>query len=232
MRKYVLIEIYKERQCKKCNEVKSLVLFRKDKRKHLGYTNVCKKCNNSSGKENRMKRYWINKEKENKESKNWYQNNREEKIKKSLQWNMDNHDKVKINKEKYKPTYNKCRVERRKTDVIYKLKDRISGLIRNSFQKTNFKKRSKSEEILGCTVIEFRLYIEAKFETWMTWHNHGIYNPDGARTWNLDHIRPVSLAKTEEELIALNHYTNFRPLCSLENILKGDKIIDVEAISE
>ena len=35
--------------------------------------------------------------------------------------------------------------------------------------------------------------------------------------WDLDHIIPVSSAKTEEELIKLNLYENFQPLCSKIN---------------
>lgn len=32
--------------------------------------------------------------------------------------------------------------------------------------------------------------------------------------WDLDHIVPKSTAKTIEDVIKLNHYTNFQPLCS------------------
>ena len=54
----------------------------------------------------------------------------------------------------------------------------------------------------------------------MCWTNRG--NPkDGTlelnKTWDLDHIIPISLAETEEDIIRLNHYTNFQPLCSYTN---------------
>ena len=35
--------------------------------------------------------------------------------------------------------------------------------------------------------------------------------------WDIDHIIPVSTAKTEEDIIKLNHYTNLQPLCSYIN---------------
>jgi hypothetical protein len=35
--------------------------------------------------------------------------------------------------------------------------------------------------------------------------------------WDLDHIIPISSAKTKEDLIKLNHYTNLQPLCSCYN---------------
>jgi len=49
----------------------------------------------------------------------------------------------------------------------------------------------------------------------MTWKNHG--------EWHFDHIKPISLAKTEQELIELNHYTNFQPLWAKINIIKSNK---------
>jgi hypothetical protein len=39
----------------------------------------------------------------------------------------------------------------------------------------------------------------------------------------MDHIIPISSAKTEEEIIKLNHYTNFQPLWWEENMAKGAK---------
>jgi hypothetical protein len=50
-------------------------------------------------------------------------------------------------------------------------------------------------------------------------------NWDNRKDWHLDHIYPVSLAKDEQELIKLNHYTNFQPLWAIENMSKGNKII-------
>ena len=52
----------------------------------------------------------------------------------------------------------------------------------------------------------------------MTWENYGL------RGWHLDHIIPLSTAKTKEEVIALSHYTNFQPLWWRDNICKSNKI--------
>jgi hypothetical protein len=51
----------------------------------------------------------------------------------------------------------------------------------------------------------------------MTWENKGIYNGSFNYGWDLDHIIPLNTAKTKEDLILLNHYTNFQPLCSKFN---------------
>ena len=60
-------------------------------------------------------------------------------------------------------------------------------------------------------------YIENQFKEGMSFDNHG--------EWELDHKIPVSSANSEDEIIKLNHYTNFQPLWKLENRLKSDKII-------
>ena len=59
----------------------------------------------------------------------------------------------------------------------------------------------------------------------MSWDNYGKYNGEFNYGWDIDHIKPISSAKTKEEIIKLNHYTNLRPLCSKENLDKKDKFI-------
>lgn len=49
----------------------------------------------------------------------------------------------------------------------------------------------------------------------MSWDNYG--------RWHLDHIKPISLAKDEDEVYNLNHYTNFQPLWMLDNLKKSNK---------
>ena len=48
-------------------------------------------------------------------------------------------------------------------------------------------------------------------------------------TWNnihLDHIKPLSTANTKEEILILNHYTNFQPLLAIDNLIKNDSLIE------
>lgn len=57
----------------------------------------------------------------------------------------------------------------------------------------------------------------------MTYDNHGKYNGEYNFGWDIDHIIPISSAKTIEDVIRLNHYTNFQPLDSYENrVVKKD----------
>jgi hypothetical protein len=49
----------------------------------------------------------------------------------------------------------------------------------------------------------------------MTIENHGL--------WEIDHIKPLALAHTYDEVVLLNHYTNLQPLWKEENRRKSSK---------
>lgn len=156
-----------------------------------------------------------------KENKNDYQKaNKKEKLKeyqKEYQKKYRKNNK-KVYQKEYSKNYNaEYRRNRRNTDNIYKLKSNIRVLIVNSFRNNSYKKSLKTEIILGCTLEEFRIYLESKFESWMNWENYGKCNGEFNYGWDIDHIIPLVSAKTEEEIIRLNHYTNLQPLCSYIN---------------
>ena len=98
-----------------------------------------------------------------------------------------------------------------------KLSHNIRAAIRRSLVDSGYNKKYKSEIILGCTMLEFKLYLENQFEIWMTWENKGLYNGTSNYGWDLDHIIPLSSAISEDDVIKLNHYTNIQPLCSHYN---------------
>jgi hypothetical protein len=74
---------------------------------------------------------------------------------------------------------------------------------------------SQDHDILGISYTNFKIYIENLFKDGMTWENYG--------KWHLDHKTPISWAKTEKEVIELNHYTNFQPMWAIENLSKGNR---------
>jgi hypothetical protein len=123
-------------------------------------------------------------------------------------------------KNENKNKYNLIRKERKENDPLYKLTCNIRTLISFSLKVKGYQKESRTHEILGCSYEDFKIYLESKFETWMNWDNYG--NPkDGLiepnKSWDIDHIIPLSSATNEEELLKFNHYTNLQPLCSYEN---------------
>lgn len=113
--------------------------------------------------------------------------------------------------------------KRHKENTLFRLKTSIGNLIRYGFNRNGLTKPISSEQILGCSFKEFKQHLEAKFEPWMNWENRGLYNGEFNYGWDIDHIIPIHYAKTIDEVVKLNHYTNLRPLCSKvnRNIKKG-----------
>ena len=109
--------------------------------------------------------------------------------------------------------------KKRNNDNIFRLTDNIRSLIGQSFKNNGFNKNNKTMQILGCTIPEFKLHIQSQFKEGMSWDNR--------TEWHIDHIMPVSMAKTEDEVIRLNHYKNLRPLWAHENLSKSDKTPEI-----
>ena len=110
--------------------------------------------------------------------------------------------------------------QRRKNNPLYAFKHKIRSTINKCLTRCGYTKRSKSLDILGCSWDEFYKYIESKFSDGMNWNNRGMHG------WHIDHIIPLAVAKTEEEIMRLNHYTNLQPLWGKENMNKKDVLPD------
>jgi len=119
------------------------------------------------------------------------------------------------NKEKRRKTVNSWRKIKLETDPIFASKQKIRGLIVDAFRRGGLKKSNKTEEILGCSIDCARHYIESKFLEGMDWLNHG--------KWHIDHIIPLSNAKTIDDVIVLSHYKNLQPLWAVDNLKKGGR---------
>lgn len=140
--------------------------------------------------------------------KKWREDNKENmKLKKSIYY--------KNNKEKIVEQVGLYQKERMKKDSLYKLTRGIRSLILQSFKNQFTVKSKRTQEILGCTYEEFKIHLESQFDKNMNWDNQGSY-------WHMDHIKPISLAMTKEEVYELNHYTNFQPLYWEDNLSKGN----------
>lgn len=229
--------------CSSCKIEKDKLEFGRDISKVDGYSNRCKSCRSLS--------HIINKERNNKNSKKYYQSNRDDIIKritdnkkskygrrkylKSISNELSDVEKLCIkceevkNKNRFskdsskkdglrsqcKKCVNIYQKERKKVDPLFKLSTSIRSLISKSIKRMGCDKKSKTCKILGCTFIEFKNFIESNFEKGMEWDNYG--------EWHLDHKKPISHANSIEEILKLNHFSNFQPLWSTENLKKGNR---------
>ena len=88
-----------------------------------------------------------------------------------------------------------------------------------------YRKTRKSSDLLGISIEDALKYISDKWQPGMSWENKG------ANGWDVDHICPCFQAKTEEELIKLQHYTNLAPMWSMDNRIKcGSKTKEGEEL--
>ncbi len=96
------------------------------------------------------------------------------------------------------------------------LRARIWKAIRLYGNPTALRRKSRTAELIGCSIQQLRAHLEAKFTNGMTWANQG--------AWHIDHIKPCALfdLTNEREQRACFHYTNLQPLWASENIRKSD----------
>jgi hypothetical protein len=103
------------------------------------------------------------------------------------------------------------------TDPMAALIGRVRARLNMAFRLNGYTKKSKSYEIIGCSYEYLYNHIEAQFVDGMTWDNRNL--------WHIDHIIPISHAKSEQDIIKLSHYTNLQPLWAADNIRKSNRII-------
>lgn len=106
--------------------------------------------------------------------------------------------------------------KRRKIDINFVLSRNLRSRLRSALLGNS--KHGSAVRDLGCSIEEFRKYIEAKFLGGMSWENYG--------KWELDHIFPLSKVNlaNREELLKVCHYTNYQPLWKRDNIIKFNHI--------
>ena len=98
---------------------------------------------------------------------------------------------------------------------LFRLKDNLRSRLRKAL-KNNCKSGSSIKD-LGCSIEEFKKYLESKFQEGMSWENR--------RDWHIDHIKPLSFfdLSNREQFLEACHYTNLQPLWAKDNLIKGSK---------
>jgi len=140
--------------------------------------------------------------------KKWYEKNKELKLEKCKKYRSENKD-----------VYRKYMRSKRKNNYLYKCSSGIRSLIIGCMKNGGYRKKSKTADILGCSFEEFKTHIESQFQPRMSWENRHL--------WQIDHIMPVSMAKTYDEIVRLNHYNNLRPLWALDNQKKANNTPEI-----
>lgn len=219
-----------EKLCPKCSKTLPIEDFNKSSSSRTSRYYYCQGCQN--------KLYKIYYSKNKKKKHEYYLKNRKSILKKQGERRILNNDSLReynhkyylCNKErhisinkKYYETHkneirkykNKWKRERYKKNIEFRLGEilraRLLAAIRNK------SKMGSSVRDLGCSIDDFKNYIQKKFLDGMSWGNHG--------EWEIDHIRPLSkfnLTKRKEFLKAC-HFSNMQPLWKVDNQKKGNR---------
>jgi len=217
-----------DKKCNICNSVKDINDFYKNQTR-------CKVCTKQYALENkeRIRKYKKQYRLDNIEfisesDKKYYSDNKKRIREDQKEYYVENREMIREIQQNYRESnreeltiknrvYSKRKYNKKKSDPLYILTLRIRSSIKNSIRNNGYYKKSHTPEILGCSFEEFKLHLESKFESWMSWDNYGKYNGKLNYGWDIDHTIPSSSAKSEEEILKLNHFSNLQPLCSYTN---------------
>jgi hypothetical protein len=219
---YIGLFLFYVMDCNKCKKFKNEDDFYKSN-KHR-----CKSCIN----ENQKKWKLLNKDKISKRNKDRYiklnlytkkrkpkQESNEIKIIKSVSFKNQHIRNINIkvkNARNLEIKINKLKERNREK----KLRLKVRKIISKAIIRGGYNKNTRAHNILGCDFETFKTHIERQFIDGMNWDNHGLYG------WHYDHILPIATAKSYEDIIRLNHYTNLRPLWAKDNLSKSYKIVE------
>lgn len=174
--------------CANCKQEKELINFRVDKTIKCGYRSYCVECERTKIRNNGRKRYETKR-------KQYNETNAELISFKYKEWRLNNITSI-----------SKKASERYNSDPEYKLKHILRVRIQKALKLSC--KKTSSTELLGCSISEYKLYLESKFKEGMNWDNYGV------KGWHVDHIIPCDafdLSDVEQQKQCF-HYTNTQPL--------------------
>lgn len=107
---------------------------------------------------------------------------------------------------------------RMKTDINFRIKERLKARIRKVLKSAKTRKPMATMKLVGCDIKFLKGFLEARFKEGMSWENYG--------KWHIDHVIPLAefdLTKPEQQRQAFN-YTNLQPLWGPDNIRKKAKV--------
>jgi len=229
-------EIVTTKQCKDCKIIKECNQFSKQSISKDGYQSCCKECYN--------KKRWRNKNKAkiestivekvcntcnlskkialfktNKKSKDGYYHKCND-CWKPREWNRE---KERISQRKYIETHREKvreKYRRQGLKINRRVRQSLNCRISQLLKQQSLAKNNRTLQYVGCDFHFLKKWFEFQFQDTMTWDNYG--------QWEIDHVIPCSsfnLEKLEEQLVCFK-WSNLSPCWKIDNIKKGDKIID------
>lgn len=121
-------------------------------------------------------------------------------------------------RENHREQINDYVYNRKQNDPVFKLSSQVRNTIYQSFARTGNVKAERCEKITGLSQDELIKHLTATYKS--TYGKEW----DGKETVHIDHITPLSTAKTEDDVMQLCHYTNLQLLKAEDNLAKSNKL--------
>lgn len=220
--------------CSKCKTEKCETEFHKNKSSKDGLSLHCKVCRleyrtEHKEKINARRREMAakNKDAENAKRRTRYHQNIDVKREKNrLQYRKHKHKRVEYNisnRDKKREYNRKYFNDRKRTDVNFKIAINLRNRLRIAIK--NNQKAGSAVNDLGCSIKEFKEYLEQQFTEGMCWDNYGF----GDNKWNIDHITPLHMVDltNREQFLKVCNYTNLRPMWQKDNFSRTYEEIEL-----
>lgn len=165
----------------------------------------------------KSKEKWERNGEKYREQKRQYRKENKERISEERRKHRKEHPEV------YKARYQKSKDEsmarckeyqkrRKSIDPLYAFKEKVRSNINQILMRKGVKKNCRTYQILGCSLEEFTAYIEEQFM-----NMYGVSMFDIDEPLELHHRIPIHTAKSEEEVLRLNHHSNLVLLTKIDH---------------
>ena len=172
--------------------------------------------------------YKVNKDRLDAEHQEYYKSNKEKMSAIHKEYYKNNKEEI----DNYRREYYK---NRNQTDLLFKLRRRVSSQVWHFLFKNDLSKNNKSIiKYIPYTMQDLKQHLESQFEPWMTWDNYGTYkvskwddNDQKTWTWQIDHIVPHSaftyFSMEDQAFKDCWALSNLRPYSAKQNLLDSNR---------
>lgn len=218
--------------CSKCKNSKDEQSFPNDRNRMDGKYPWCRDCKKISDQRSYLKHQDSRKKKnhdsyiENKEDRRLKANLKRQDAnfilkeqERSKKYRFENWSVLAKKKQIYyqsnKKRINEKLLQKRHSNINFRLQNNMRSRLSHALQQNT--KGGKTIEYIGCSIEEFKTYIESKWLIGMSWDNYG------KNGWHIDHVIPCCRFdfSIEDEIKKCFHFSNMQPLWAIDNMRKN-----------
>jgi len=226
------------KKCRVCEDIKEIDEFHMKKGSPDGHRNECKECvkdiqkkyKEAPGFKEKRKLYDENRYTENREAilehkKDYHIENREKILADKKIYRKENKDSIKKYLDNYREEHREEMRDYVKNNPDKNSKNQIKyrennphiiawrSVLHSTIKRFGTIKEGHTIDILGYSALEFKISIESKFTTNMSWNNYG--------DWHIDHIKGVINFSSDSDIREVCSLNNLQPLWATTREIDG-----------